>query len=134
LGGVAAVAHRKDAEVTHATHIARLVTRAISGTTPFIATMLAAASLIAAHWLLSYCTSSSKPLSQLLKGTDTLLIKRGIVDPAALRRSHMSNDDLSEDLRQAGIRNLDEVEESRLERSGKLSVIKRDKLSSSREK
>jgi uncharacterized membrane protein YcaP (DUF421 family) len=37
----------------------------------------------------------------------------------------MSPDDLEEDLRDKGIRDASEVEEARLERSGRLSVIKK---------
>jgi uncharacterized membrane protein YcaP (DUF421 family) len=37
----------------------------------------------------------------------------------------MSPDDLEEDLRQQGIKKHVQVEEARLERSGKLSVIKK---------
>jgi uncharacterized membrane protein YcaP (DUF421 family) len=37
----------------------------------------------------------------------------------------MSNDDLHEDLRDKGVKSPAEVQEARLERSGKLSVIKK---------
>jgi uncharacterized membrane protein YcaP (DUF421 family) len=37
----------------------------------------------------------------------------------------MSNADLAEDLRQQGVERPEEVKEARLERSGKLSVIKK---------
>jgi uncharacterized membrane protein YcaP (DUF421 family) len=37
----------------------------------------------------------------------------------------MSDDDLAEDLRQQGVSNPEKVKEARLERSGKLSVIKK---------
>jgi uncharacterized membrane protein YcaP (DUF421 family) len=106
--------------------IGLLTSRAVSGTAPFISTMLATASLIAAHWILSYSTRGPRTLSHTLKGSDTILIKRGKIDRAALRHSHMSDDDLAEDLRQQGARRPDEIEETRLERSGKLSVIKKD--------
>jgi uncharacterized membrane protein YcaP (DUF421 family) len=37
----------------------------------------------------------------------------------------MSSDDLDEDLRERGVGKLQEVKESRLERSGKVSVIRK---------
>ncbi len=64
-------------------------------------------------------------LSGLTKGHDTILIKGGHVDRQALHRAHMSDDDLAEDLRQQGVASPDDVREARLERSGKLSVIKK---------
>jgi uncharacterized membrane protein YcaP (DUF421 family) len=82
-------------------------------------------SFIVVHWLVSYFAQSSSTLSFLVKGHDTLLIKNGRVDQSALRAAHMSPDDLEEDLRQQGIKKHTEVEEARLERSGKLSVIKK---------
>ena len=63
-------------------------------------------------------------LSTIIKGTSTLLIKDGEVDQRAMRKSHMSMDDLLEDLREKGVSCPEEVEEA-LEGSGKLSVIKK---------
>jgi uncharacterized membrane protein YcaP (DUF421 family) len=64
-------------------------------------------------------------LSFLVKGHDTTLIRNGRVDRKALRDAHMSTDDLAEDLRQQGVDNHYDVKEARLERSGKLSVIRK---------
>jgi uncharacterized membrane protein YcaP (DUF421 family) len=41
-----------------------------------------------------------------------------------MRHAHMSERDLWEDLRGEGVSRLEQVSEARLERSGKLSVIK----------
>jgi uncharacterized membrane protein YcaP (DUF421 family) len=38
---------------------------------------------------------------------------------------HVSGDDLAEDLRQKGVSDASEVKEARLERSGKVSVIRK---------
>jgi uncharacterized membrane protein YcaP (DUF421 family) len=105
--------------------IGSIASRAISGTAPFVASLAAAFVLIAIHWLISYLTESSPRLSYLVKGHDTLIIQNGRVIRQALRDAHMSQDDLAEDLRQQGINNPDKVKEARLERSGKLSVIKK---------
>jgi len=60
----------------------------------------------------------------MIKGHPTTLIHDGKVDEDALRNAHMSMDDLLEDLREKGIADPAEAKEARLERSGKLSVIK----------
>ena len=104
--------------------IGSLASRAISGTAPFVASLAGTLVLIMMHWLISRVTRSSIRLSFLTKGRDTVLIRNGTIDRAALRGAHMSDDDLSEDLRQNGVASATEVEEARLERSGKLSVIK----------
>ncbi|MGA8471394.1 MAG: YetF domain-containing protein [Pseudolabrys sp.] len=64
-------------------------------------------------------------MSYLVKGTETTVIRDGKVDRKALAASHMSDDDLAEDLRQQGVEMATEVKSARLERSGKLSVIKK---------
>ena len=105
--------------------VGSMASRAISGTAPFVATLTATFVLIAAHWVISYLTESSSVLGYLVKGHDTLIIRNGRVNHQALRGAHMSGDDLAEDLRQQGVRNPRQVKEARLERSGKLSVIKK---------
>jgi uncharacterized membrane protein YcaP (DUF421 family) len=105
--------------------IGSLASRAISGTAPFFASLAATFTLIATHWVISYFAESSPTLSYLAKGHDTLLIREGRVDKAAMKDAHMSKDDLAEDLRQAGAKSRSDVKEARLERSGKLSVIKK---------
>jgi uncharacterized membrane protein YcaP (DUF421 family) len=105
--------------------IGSVASRAISGTAPFISSLAAAFSLIAIHWVLSYFTESSPALSYLTKGRDTLLIKSGRINHKAMRDAHMSGDDLAEDLRQNGVADASQVKEARLERNGRLSVIRK---------
>jgi uncharacterized membrane protein YcaP (DUF421 family) len=105
--------------------IGSVSSRAISGTAPFVGSLAATLILIALHWIISYLTEDSKTLGDLIKGRDTRIIQNGRVDRKALHEAHMSNDDLAEDLRQQGVNSSREVKEARLERSGKLSVIKK---------
>ena len=105
--------------------IGSLSSRAISGTAPFGASLIATFVLIAMHWIISYFTENSPTLGNLIKGRDTLLIRNGRIDQRGLKQSHISRDDLDEDLRQQGIDDPKKVKEARLERSGKVSVIKK---------
>lgn len=105
--------------------IGSLASRSVSGTAPFIATLAATLVFVLVHWSISYVSLRSPTLSSLVKGNDTLLIKDGRLDRKALRDAHMSSDDLDEDLREQGVEQLQEVKEARLERSGKLSVIRK---------
>jgi uncharacterized membrane protein YcaP (DUF421 family) len=105
--------------------IGSISSRAISGTAPFFPSLAGTFVLIVVHWIVSYLTKDSKFLSYLTKGTATTLICDGKVDRKALSASHMSDDDLAEDLRQEGIESPSELKSARLERSGKLSVIKK---------
>jgi uncharacterized membrane protein YcaP (DUF421 family) len=105
--------------------IGSISSRAISGTAPFFPSLAGTFVLILAHWIVSYLTKDSKFLSYLTKGRATIVIRDGKVDRKALSASHMSDDDLAEDLRQEGVESPGELKSARLERSGKLSVIKK---------
>jgi uncharacterized membrane protein YcaP (DUF421 family) len=105
--------------------IGSISSRAISGTAPFGASLAATLVLIAMHWVISYFTRDWPALGALLKGHDTVLIRNGRIDHKALSQSHMAMDDLEEDLRQQGIDDPKQVKEARLERSGKMSVVKK---------
>jgi uncharacterized membrane protein YcaP (DUF421 family) len=99
--------------------------RAITGNAPFFATLAAVWVLIAMHWVISYFTEGSPTLGSLVKGNTTVLVRNGRIDRQALKDAHMSRDDLDEDLREQGIADPKKVKEARLERSGKLSVIRK---------
>jgi uncharacterized membrane protein YcaP (DUF421 family) len=104
--------------------IGSLASRAVSGTAPFIPTMAATFAFVVIHWVISYVARDSQRLSALVKGHDTVLVKNAQVDRHALRQAHMSDDDLDEDLRQHGVDDIATVKEARLERSGRVSVIR----------
>jgi uncharacterized membrane protein YcaP (DUF421 family) len=105
--------------------IGSIASRAISGTAPFITSLAGTFALVLMHWIISYLTRNSPLLSYITKGKDTVLIRNGKVDLKALAASHMSEDDLAEDLRQEGIETPKQAKTARLERSGKLSVIRK---------
>jgi uncharacterized membrane protein YcaP (DUF421 family) len=105
--------------------VGSISSRAISGTAPFFASLAGTLTLILIHWVISFFTRSSKSLSYLFKGTDTILVREGKIDREALASEHMSDDDLAQDLREEGVLTVPDVKSARLERSGKLSVIKK---------
>jgi len=105
--------------------IGSIASRAISGTAPFFASLAGTFVLVLVHWIVSYLTQGSPLLSDLIKGKDTVLIRNGKIDRGALAASHLSEGDLAEDLRQEGVEAPTEVKSARLERSGRLSVIKK---------
>ena len=103
-----------------------IAARALTGGAPYFhPSVLAMIVIIATHWVFSYIARDSRWFSGLIKGHSTSLIRNGRVDHKALRSAHMSFDDLDEELRQQGVAEPSKVTEARLERSGKLSVIKR---------
>jgi uncharacterized membrane protein YcaP (DUF421 family) len=105
--------------------IGSTASRAVTGNAPFFGSLAAVLVLIAVHWLISLGARDWPGLGWLVKRRSDLLIKNGKVDRGELKRAHMTDDDLAEDLRQKGVSDPADVKEARLERDGVLSVIKR---------
>jgi uncharacterized membrane protein YcaP (DUF421 family) len=99
--------------------------RAMTGGAPFFASLFGILIMVAMHWIFSATAQRSQIFSHWIKGNATTIIKDGKVDRNAMARSHMSSDDLEEDLRSKGVKDPEQVDEARLERSGSLSVIKK---------
>jgi uncharacterized membrane protein YcaP (DUF421 family) len=102
-----------------------IAARAITGNTGFVTSMLALTVLVLVHWVFSAVARDWRFFSGLIKGHSTVLIRDGRVNRKALYAAHMSDDDLEEDLRDKGVDDPSKVAEARLERSGKVSVVKK---------
>jgi uncharacterized membrane protein YcaP (DUF421 family) len=105
--------------------IGSIAARALTGGAPFFPATLGIVILVAIHWVISLAARISPYFGGLVKGHSTVLVKDGKPNTKALSAAHMSKDDLEEDLRENSIAKLSEVAEARLERSGRLSVIKK---------
>jgi len=101
-----------------------IVSRAITGNSPFFPALAASAALIVMHWLFSGIALYWHGFGWAIKGKPELLVQDGKVDERLMRQVHMTEHDLSEDLRGNGVSDLAQVGEARLERNGELSVIK----------
>ena len=102
-----------------------IASRAITGNAPMVPSMAACAAILLLHWLFSGIAVRWHGFGHLIKGSDRLLVKDGRVDELEMRKVHMSHRDLQEALREQGLDDVADVAEGRLERSGKLSVIKK---------
>lgn len=73
--------------------------------------------------LIAWLSCEFPPLGRLLKGRAIELVINGEVKVEALRRHHVSLDDLEEDMRLTGnVRKPEAVKLARLERSGDIIV------------
>ncbi|WP_201861284.1 DUF421 domain-containing protein [Microvirga soli] len=106
--------------------IGSIVSRAVTGNAPFLPALVATAVLLGMHWVFSGLAMRWHGFGTMVEGKPRVLVRKGNVDVQAMRTTHMTDHDLWEDLRGKGISCLEQVEEARLERSGKLSVIKAD--------
>lgn len=108
--------------------VGSIASRAITGNSPLLPASGAIAVLVGLHWSFSAIAVRSKSFGTLIKGTPDLIIRDGQIDHDRLRKAHMSHGDLEEDLRGAGVMDANDVLEARLERSGELSVIKKERF------
>jgi len=101
-----------------------IASRAITGNAPFWPALGAAATLLAAHWAMSWISYRWHAAGNILKGRATLLVRDGLVDQEMCERVKVSHHDLMSAIRHAGLTSLVDVAEARLERSGEISVAR----------
>ena len=103
-----------------------IISRAITGQSPFLPTLCAALVIVVLHRLCSRIAIRSDSFGTLIKGNTSVLVQDGEVDWKAMERSNLSRNDLLEALRlKQSLSNWEKVKEARLERNGEISVIMR---------
>ncbi len=102
------------------------LSRALTGSAPLWETLLAMGLLMLLHWLASHAAARSRLLSRAFEGRESPLGRDGAVDPRALRRHAVSDTDLVESLRSAGLDDASQARLIMLEPSGKITVLKRE--------
>ena len=102
-----------------------IMSRAITGNSPFLPTIAAATALVLLHWLLAEAARRSRRFGRMIKGSEVKLIEDGRVLEDAMAKTNITPNDLLEALRlRAGIASIEDVEAAYLERSGDVSVIR----------
>lgn len=99
--------------------------RAMTGSAPFLPTVIASLLLVGLHALLARASARWSWLSFLLKGGRIQLVRDGQIDEAALRRAGLGQGDLDMALRAQGHSDLSRVDCAYLERNGDMSVLAR---------
>jgi uncharacterized membrane protein YcaP (DUF421 family) len=104
--------------------IGALLGRTINGGAPLWGTLIAAAALVAVHWLLAFVSHRWHAFGKLVKGEPLELVSEGKVDRKAMRASFLTDNDLREMLRLHGrINEPSEAKLAVLERNGEISAI-----------
>ena len=102
-----------------------LLSRGINGAASLASTMVASAALVGCHWLCTWATARSHAVGNFVKGHARLIVADGQMDLKTMRRSHLSPEDLREEMRLNG--NVDEiaaVHRAYKERNGQISVVR----------
>lgn len=107
--------------------IGALLSRVVVGASAFMPTVTAGFVLVIAHRVLAWASLHHKWIDRIIKGPERILYKQGKVEQQNLDKSLMSKGDLMESVRINGnLNNLEVIKEARLERSGEISIIKKE--------
>lgn len=105
-----------------------VVSRAVTGQSPFFPTLAAGFVLVTLHWIFAALAFRSDWFGTLVKGHVRMLVEDGEIRWDAMQESHISEQDLQEALRrQAQIEDVSRVKAARLERSGEISALPMEK-------
>ncbi len=100
------------------------LSRTVTGSAELGGTLLATTLLMVLHWVLAQAAAWRPWVSRLVEGASVRVLHRGQLDAQSLLRHCISEADLGEALRGAGLQDLSAAREITLEPSGKLSVLK----------
>jgi uncharacterized membrane protein YcaP (DUF421 family) len=99
--------------------------RAMTGSAPFIPTLVATIVLVALHGILATASARWSWLSALTKGRSVVLVEDGVINHDRMRRAGIGEGDLRMALRAEGHEGLDDVQTISLERNGDITIITR---------
>lgn len=100
------------------------LSRALTGGAPLWGTLAATTLLVGLHGILAQFVCRSAALSRLIEGGPIELARSGAATTALFRRHSVSEADLHEALRQAGVDDLAATTVVTLEPSGRITVLK----------
>lgn len=100
-----------------------VVSVALDKSIPFWEGMVILATLAALEYMMGYLALKNQALSNLITGRPVVLIKNGRIIKDNLKKEKFNVDDLMQELRKQGIRDLDEVDMGILESCGGFSVL-----------
>ena len=100
------------------------LSRALTGTAPFLGTLAATAMLVALHWGVAHMAARSRVFSRLVEGKAAELGASGKLSVQEMRKHAVSEVDLAEALRQVGLEDVRTSRKITLEPSGKITVLR----------
>ena len=99
------------------------LSRALTGGADLVPTLAATTLLMAMHWVLARAAARWRTASRLVEGDPVMLGKAGRIDAGSRLYYAISDNDLAEAARGAGLEDLSRAKLVMLEPSGKISVL-----------
>ena len=107
--------------------LASVLSRAINGSAAFFATLGGSVVIVLVHRAFAFVAYHSHAFGILIKGQPEVIVENGNLVIQTMRRNHISEHDLEEDLRlDAELQDVSKVKVARVERSGDISFIKKE--------
>ena len=100
-----------------------VVSVALDRSIPYYEGIIILATLAGLEYLMGFMAMKNQTLSNLIVGKPVVLIENGLIVRENLAREKFNVDDLMQELRKQGIRDIDEVERGILESCGGIRVI-----------
>jgi len=126
LGHKRSLSHKTPFDAVLLVILASVLSRAINGSAGFLATIGGGAVLVLLHRTFAHLAYYSHAFGILVKGKPDIIVRDGQCDFPMMRRNHISEHDLEEDMRlDAQIDDLSRVRIARVERSGNISFLKK---------
>lgn len=111
-----------------------ILSRAVTGASPFIPTIISSTAFVVVYKIIARLSVTSQFISHLVKGKPLSLYKDGILNDRNLKKCTLSYGDVMEEVRLLLNQNsLDNISEIFMERTGKISVIKKSNLAEKQE-
>ena len=128
IAGIRAFGMKSPFDYTIILLLGAILSRAVYSSSPSFSSIIAACVVIVLmHRLFAILSLYSDKFGKLVKGDKILLFKEGKHIGKNMRKSLISNKDLAEGIRmEAHVETADKVEAAYLERSGHISVIKKE--------
>ena len=107
--------------------IGGILSRGVVAATPFVPTIVSMIVIILVHKLFAKLSIYSKWFGAKVKGEKVLLYRDGTFLKDNMNRVNITEHDIMEDLRlEVQLGNLDKIQEAYMERTGKISFVKKD--------
>ena len=107
--------------------IGGILSRGVVAATPFFSTVISMVVIILIHKLLAKLSIYSKWFGAKVKGEKVLLYRDGMFIQKNMSKVNITEHDILEDLRlEVQLANLEKIQEVYMERSGKISFVKKE--------
>jgi uncharacterized membrane protein YcaP (DUF421 family) len=104
-----------------------ILSRAVVGASPFIATVCASFSIVLIHRIFAWICVYNNFFGKLVKGEPKILYKDGTLIIKNMKHCSVSEKDLTEAIRiKAGKNSLSDIKQACLERNGEISIVPKD--------